>query len=423
MEQLTRGVRPYLILSLLCMVFFVPGLASVPLLDPDEARSIQAIRHLLGFLSDPKSSEIWPYRLPSALAAWAAVMMVFGFGRSLVGDRPALVAGMLLASSLILVAEAHQAKADAILLACVVAAQGVLARFYVAGRAAEMRAGGGGGGCSSGGCGTGGTAKTKAKTGPGVAESLLFWVAMGFGILVKGPIVPVIALSTIAALGIADRNLRWFLPMKPLLGTIVAIAIAAPWLAADGAFVFAAVTGQNLPPIPGLYLLLASATFWPASLFLWPALVSAWSDRRRLAVRFLLAWLVPAWVIFEVIPAKSLHDVLPLYPALALLVAIMVCEGAETLRSRAAKAWYAGWALIGLTLAAAVIVVPIRLGAGLEPVFVLSAIGIAAASMLAVWLAWRGRLVIAAASLALLAVMAYPVVFQGILGVWGTGGP
>lgn len=458
MEQLTRGMRPYFILSLLCVLFFVPGLASVPPLDRDEARFVQATRQMLetgdyvriqyqdemrakkpvgaywlmaasvDFFSHPASTKMWPYRLPAALAAWAAVMMVFGFGRSLVGERPALVAGMLLASSLALVAEAHQAKTDAILLACVVAAQGVLARFYVAGRAAEMKAGGGG--CSSGGCGTGAKAEAEAKAGPGVAEALLFWAAIGFGILVKGPIVPVIALLTIAALGIADRNLRWFLAMKPLLGAIVAVAIAAPWFVAisaatDGAFVGAAVTQDLLPKLlgaqeshggfPGLYLVLAAATFWPASLFLWPALVNAWGDRRRLTVRFLLAWLVPAWVMFELIPTKLPHYVLPLYPALALLVAIMVCEGAESFRARAAKAWYAVWTVVGLILAAAVIVVPIRLGTGVEPIFVLSAMGIAAASLLPVWLAWRGRLVTATASLALLAVMTYPVIFQGVL--------
>lgn len=460
MDQLTRGMRPYLVLSLLCVLFFVPGLAAVPPLDRDEARFVQATRQMLetgdyvriqyqgemrakkpvgaywlmaasvDFFSHAKSSQMWPYRLPAALAAWAAVLMVFGFGRSLIGDRPALVAGVLLASSLALVAEAHQAKTDSILLACVVAAQGVLARFYVAGRATELK----GAGCSPGGCGSGAKAPAKVtantKTGPGVAEALLFWAVIGFGILVKGPIVPVIALFTIAALGIADRNLRWFGAMKPVLGIVVAVAIAAPWFVAisaatDGAFVGAAVKEDLLPKLlgaqeshggfPGLYLVLASVTFWPASLFLWPALVTGWGQRRRLALRFLLAWIVPAWVMFELIPTKLPHYVLPLYPALALLVAALVCEGAEAFKARTAKAWYALWSAVGLILAAAVIVVPMRLGAGLDPLFVLAAAGIAAASVLPAWLAWRGRLVTAAASLALAAAMTYPVVFQGVL--------
>ena len=57
---------------------------------------------------------------------------------------------------------------------------------------------------------------------PGVAEALLFWLVQGAAILVKGPVVPMISLLTIAALGVADRNLRWLNAMKPVLGTLVA---------------------------------------------------------------------------------------------------------------------------------------------------------------------------------------------------------
>jgi 4-amino-4-deoxy-L-arabinose transferase-like glycosyltransferase len=39
------------------------------------------------------------------------------------------------------------------------------------------------------------------------------------------------------------------------------------------------------------------------------------------AVRFLLAWIVPSWIVFELVITKLPHYVLPLYPAIAILIA------------------------------------------------------------------------------------------------------
>jgi 4-amino-4-deoxy-L-arabinose transferase-like glycosyltransferase len=44
-------------------------------------------------------------------------------------------------------------------------------------------------------------------------------------------------------------------------------------------------------------------------------------------VAFLLAWLIPSWLVFEVVPTKLPHYVLPLYPAIALLVALIAQRG------------------------------------------------------------------------------------------------
>ncbi len=161
MERLTGGIRPYLLLSLLSLFLYLPGLVALPPMDRDESRFIQATRQMLetgdfiriqfqqemrakkpvgaywlqaasvSLFSDKASREVWPYRLPSALSAWAAVIMTFAFGQYLFGRQVALLGAALLASSLMLVSEAHQAKTDAIMLACTVAAQGALARVYL----------------------------------------------------------------------------------------------------------------------------------------------------------------------------------------------------------------------------------------------------------------------------------------------------
>ncbi|HTH15934.1 MAG TPA: glycosyltransferase family 39 protein [Magnetospirillum sp.] len=454
MHRLTGGLRPYLALSLLCLALFLPGLAAMPPMDRDESRFIQATRQMLESgdyiriqfqqemrakkpagtywlqaaavkaLSHPLSTQVWPYRLPSALAAWAAVLMTFAFGRSLVGERPALLGGVMLAASLMLVLEAHQGKSDAILLACVVAAQGTLARFYVSAKARETQ--GGGGGCG----GSHQPMTAQRLLAPGTSEALVFWLAQGAAILVKGPVVPVISLLTVAALWIADRNARWFVSLKPLLGTAVTAAIAAPWFVAissatGGAFVGEAVKGDLLPKLlgaqeshggfPGLYLLLASALFWPGSLLLWPAVAKLWGQRGRLAFRVLLAWAVPTWIMFELIPTKLPHYVLPAFPALALMVAALACEGLEVFRHKAAKAWYAVWTLIGFVLAAAMVVAPIKLGNGFEPLTVPAAIGIVLATLLPAVLAWRGQVATAALTLALTSAATFPVALAGVV--------
>lgn len=454
-HRLTGGLRPFLALSLLCLVLYLPGLAALPPMDRDESRFIQATRQMLETgdyiriqfqdemrakkpagtywlqaasvkaLSHPASTEVWPYRLPSALAAWATVLLTFFFGRALIGERPALLAGVLMAGALMLVQEAHLGKSDALLLLCTTLAQGTLARFYVGAKAREMQ--GGGGGCGGG---ASGPVTANSLMMPGTGAALVFWLAQGAAILVKGPVVPVISLLTLAALWIADRNLRWFVAMKPVLGTAVAAAIAAPWFAAvsqatDGAFVGEAVKGDLLPKLlgaqeshggfPGLYLLSASLTFWPGSLLLWPAVAKMWGQRKRLAFRVLLAWAVPTWLMFEIIPTKLPHYVLPAFPALALMVAALASEGAEVFRHRAAKAWYAVWTLIGLALAAAVVVLPIQFGSGFDVATIPAAIGIVLATLLPAALAWQGRAATAALALALTAAATFPVVYQGVL--------
>ncbi len=48
---------------------------------------------------------------------------------------------------------------------------------------------------------------------------------------------------------------------------------------------------------------------------------AVWAVRREPAARFLLAWLVPSWIVFELVVTKLPHYVLPLYPAIAILIA------------------------------------------------------------------------------------------------------
>ena len=79
----------------------------------------------------------------------------------------------------------------------------------------------------------------------------------------------------------------------------------------------------------------------------------AWRRRREPGVRFALAWLLPAWALFEAMPTKLAHYPLPLYGAVAWLAAAAMAPplmakplGAKVRWSGAALA-----ALVGVALA------------------------------------------------------------------------
>jgi 4-amino-4-deoxy-L-arabinose transferase-like glycosyltransferase len=399
-----RRARPWALICLVCAILYAPGLAGIPPLDRDEARFAQATRQMLetgdyvrirfqdharnkkpagiywlqagsvALFSDPHGTAIWPYRLPSALAAALAALMVFALGGRLFDRRTGLIAALLLASGLGVVAEAHIAKTDAALLATVVAAEGALGLLYC-----RRRAG---------------------RSAP-LGLALAFWLAEAAGILLKGPVAPVLALLTIAALSAADRDLGWLKALRPARGLLLAALVVAPWLiavetATGGRFIADAVGRDLIPKLlggeeahgapPFYYLALAPAYFWPGSLFLAPALAWGWRRRREPVERFLLAWLAPGWIMFELLPTKLPHYVLPLYPALALLagraVAVGFMPGSRFARI-ADGIVKVLWGVVTLGLAAALVWAPFRFGHGLSPPAVAAAVVLVATAVIA----------------------------------------
>lgn len=437
MHRLLTGIRPYLALLLLCLGLYVPGQSAVPPLDRDESRYMQASKQMLesgdfvairfqdtprnkkpvgiywaqaaavAALSDPASPAPWPYRLPSWLGATAAVLMTFGFGKHLFGRGVAFAGAGLLAASLILVAEAHQAKTDAALLACVVAAMGVFGRLYL-----------------------------QARKGPAVPawQIAAMWLALGAGMLIKGP-VPVMVMGLAAlALVAADRRWRWLGTARPVTGLTLALAVVAPWMFALAAspqadFVSAAVKEDLIPKLlggqeahggfPGLYLALALATLWPGSLFLIPSAVRSWRMRGEPAVRFCLAWIVPSWLVFELVPTKLPHYPLPLYPAVCLLIAAALFAVREPAYALLSEGWQKAvggvWALVGVVLAAAALALPVLYGEGFAWISVPTAACAALAAALPLRKSWSGLHLPAAALAVLLAVPTYAGVFQGVM--------
>jgi 4-amino-4-deoxy-L-arabinose transferase-like glycosyltransferase len=80
-----------------------------------------------------------------------------------------------------------------------------------------------------------------------------------------------------------------------------------------------------------------------------------WKARREPGAQFLLAWLVPSWIIFEAVMTKLPHYVLPLYPAIAILIAgIMEPDGLS--KTRWMVRGTAGWFVFPAVIAVAVVV-------------------------------------------------------------------
>ncbi|HYM71370.1 MAG TPA: glycosyltransferase family 39 protein [Stellaceae bacterium] len=413
-ERWLAGWRPFALLGVLCLCLYLPGIAAIPALDRDESRFAQATRQMLetgDFLdirfqnearnrkpagiywlqaasvsafSSAAATAIWPYRVPSVIGATLAVLLSFVLGRELLRgipgnpSRTALIGAVFLAIALGVMAEAHIAKTDAALLAATVAGQGALGLAYTRSRKG-------------------------APVGAGIAA--LFWLAETVAIFLKGPVGPLLALATAASLWVADREARWLRELRPVAG-IVAVAIAvAPWLiaiesATQGQFLAESLGHDLLSKLlggqeshgapPFYYLALSLIEFWPGSLYLARGLIRGWQRHEEPAMRFLLAWIVPAWVFFELVPTKLPHYVLPLYPALALLAASAVAEGkradqpAWARRTDTVVRWL--WVVVTLTIAGALIVLPSRFGSG---VAIAGVVGAAAMVVLMVPLAVR----------------------------------
>ncbi|MCA0031763.1 ArnT family glycosyltransferase [Mesorhizobium sp. B263B2A] len=379
--------RNYILLFLFSLMMTASGLASLPPIDRDESRFVQATKQMAesGDYVDIRFQEasryqkpvgiywlqsaavtlsgkgaeapIWVYRTVSALGIAIAVLAIAWTGTNLFGANAGVVAGLVMAAIFATAFEGRDAKTDAMLLACCVAAQGALAQIYLASRRKEP-----------------------------VAGHLwwIFWIAQGAAILIKGPIAPLLSALTIAVLFAFERDGRWLSKLRIGRGLLLVVVIALPWLAAitwksHGAFLQQAVGKDMLGKVasgeeshglpPGFYMLTYSLFMWPFGLIAVGAGLQALNrlrDDPRL--RFCLAWYIPFWLVFELIPTKLPHYVLPAYPGMALLIGWLL-----TLQSEDANAplkrwqtwlWWStafGLVVVSLGLAAVCVGAPIYL--------------------------------------------------------------
>jgi 4-amino-4-deoxy-L-arabinose transferase-like glycosyltransferase len=349
----------------------------------------------------PARGAIWAYRLPSLIGALLAGLATCYLGRALVGRRAAFLAAAMLAPCMVLVVETHIAKTDAALLASITAAMLLMGRAYLA--PAQFSA----------------------------MQALGFWLALGVGVLLKGPIAPMVPLLAGITLLVMDRRAPWFGALRPLWGVPLMIACAAPWfiaigIATEGRFFSEAIGGDMLSKVgsgeeshwgpPGFYTFLFGITAFPSAWIVLRALPGAWADRLKPQTRFLLGWAVPVWLLFEAVATKLPHYALPAYPALMLLAAAWALDPLRrpTPRWLAAIGWLAlGGVALGLPIAAmaAAFYAERRVD-----IFGLIGLGFGAALILLLWRAARaGQWARAALLGAVLSLPVYAAVLEGVI--------
>ncbi|MFC6791116.1 ArnT family glycosyltransferase [Methylobacterium komagatae] len=345
-------------LALLCLLLFLPGQASLQPMDRDEPRFAQATKQMLEtgdfvairFQDEARNkkpvgiywaqaaavaagealgvpnarTQIALYRIPSLLGALASALLAYWGALAFLARREALLAAALYGACLMLNAEAHLAKTDALLAACATASLAALAQVWL-----------------------------RRESRISLPVFLAFWLGIAVGILVKGPMVPLFVVLPALFLSWKARSASWLRPLRPLAGLALTAVIVAPWFVAitlksGGAFYAEAVGKDMLGKVggaaerhwgpPGAYTLAFFATFWPGAAFAAMSVPLAWRERRTDAVAFLIATILPAWLIFEAVPTKLPHYVLPLMPWIAVLTVIALTRGEITPRRRCARA-------------------------------------------------------------------------------------
>jgi 4-amino-4-deoxy-L-arabinose transferase-like glycosyltransferase len=354
------------LLVLFCLIAFLPGFFQIPPVDRDEARFAQATKQMvesgnyvnIHFQDEVRYKKpigiywlqaaavkaadalgvshahttIWLYRLPSLFGAISAVLLTYWAAFAFVARRTALIAALMMASSILLGVEARLAKTDAVLLACSVAAMGAMARIYL-------------------------TQRLRPELPAGWRLPAILWTAMAAGVLIKGPLIVMFVALTALTLSILDRSAKWILALRPFSGFLWMIVLVLPWFVAivlrsGGSFFEQAIGHDMLAKVtsgqeahgapPGYYLLLFWVTFWPGSILAGLAAPAVWRARREPGAQFLLAWLIPSWIVFEAVMTKLPHYVLPLYPAIAILIAGVLEPGA-LFKARWLTRGTAGW--------------------------------------------------------------------------------
>ena len=331
-------------------------LGGFPLLDPDEGRNAEVGREMavtndyvmprldglpyldkpiVYFAAEAAAMEVLgptetAARLPAFLFTLATAAAAAWFARRLWGEAEGWLAFIATLASPLSVAFSRTVIFDSALAFFVTVA---MIGFYLAvEEGAGRRAQGAGGGLA-----TAQSAPRPLRPAPAVVA----WIAIGLGVITKGPVA--IALPLRVASPYARRRAG---ALFPLAGLVAFVAVIAPWVWAISRavpdflhYVLVVETTQRLttgalkrtgPPWYFVPYLLGGALPWSF------VLLGGRIDRRERPILYLLLWVLVPFLFFSLSQSKRPQYILPLMPAVALLVARVWCEARRGTRIAAA---------------------------------------------------------------------------------------
>jgi 4-amino-4-deoxy-L-arabinose transferase-like glycosyltransferase len=298
-------------------------LGSFPLIDADEGRNAEVAREMAAtndyvmprlnglpyldkpvvyFAAEAALMEVLgptelAARLPALLFTLATAAVLFWFARKLWGAEAGLVAAIVFLSMPLTIAFARTVIFDSALTFFVVVA---LSALYIA--------------------------VEEKRKGP----AILAWASMGLAMITKGPVTFVLVLFVVIPWAWKRRGLRF---VFPVWGIGVFAAVVAPWVWGVSQvvpeflrYILVTETAERMatkalkrtgPPWYFIPYLIAGALPWSI------VAIASWRALRERAgsMTYLLLWIAIPFLFFSLSQSKRPQYILPLMPAIALIVA------------------------------------------------------------------------------------------------------
>ncbi len=160
---------------------------------------------------------------------------------------------------------------------------------------------------------------------------ILFWIAVALGFMVKGPFALLFPLASYLALVAFEKEgkLAYVKKLFSPWGILVFLLIVLPWFIYviffdDAWVIFNEETLQRVTSSRGknhsLFFYLASLSNFLPWAFLLPFALFWAFYRERKSGAMVISWFVSSIIVASIISAKNIHYILPLYPAMAIIV-------------------------------------------------------------------------------------------------------
>lgn len=326
-------------------IIFLQGLTLLPPLDRDESRFASASKNMIEtkdfidielegvkrykkpigiywaqvsstlLLGTPPYDEIWTYRIPSLVGAILTIVLIYLFASKFYDPNIAFLSSFFLIASLLMISEIHQAKSDGLLLFFITFCNLILLD------------------------------KLTSKRSQNLKFTLLFWISLSLGVLIKGPIILLFVFLPVIFYFLFTKDYLIFTYIKSKLGLTIFLFLVLPWfiiitIKSDGLFWHESVindlfnkvkSGQESHGfVPGYYFILLFIFFWPGCVFIFAYLKDLFLKIKNKfkfekSYVFILCWFFVPFILYELIPTKLPHYVLPSYPALSILISLFVC--------------------------------------------------------------------------------------------------